>query len=62
MITGTNESKTLRNHISCECKSKFDGRKYNANQKRNNAQCRCQCKNPKSIVCAKRLYLESYYM
>ena len=29
MITGTNESKTLKKHISCECKRKFDGRKYN---------------------------------
>ena len=29
MITGTNESKTLKKHISCECKCKFDGRKYN---------------------------------
>ena len=27
MITGTNESKTLTNDISCECKCKFDGKK-----------------------------------
>ena len=32
MITGTNESKTLTKHISCKCKCKFDGRKYNSNQ------------------------------
>ena len=25
MITWINESKTLTKHISCECKSKFDG-------------------------------------
>ena len=25
MITGKNELKTLRKHISCECKYKFDG-------------------------------------
>ena len=33
VITGINESKTLTKHISCECKYKFDGRKYNSNQK-----------------------------
>ena len=32
MITGINESKTLTNHLSCKCKCKFDGRKYNSNQ------------------------------
>ena len=26
MITGTNESKTLTKHISCECKCRFGGR------------------------------------
>ena len=29
MITGINESKTLTNHISCECEFKFHGRKCN---------------------------------
>ena len=28
MITGINESKTLTKHISCECKRKFDERKF----------------------------------
>ena len=27
LITGINESKTLTKHISCKCKSKFDGKK-----------------------------------
>ena len=41
-------------HISCECKCKFDGRKYNSNQKSNNDKCRCECKNPgKHFVCEK---------
>ena len=31
MITGINESKILTRHISCKCKCKFDGRKYNSN-------------------------------
>ena len=32
MITGTHESKTLTKHISCECKCKFSGRKWNSDQ------------------------------
>ena len=41
-------------HISCECKCKFDGRKYNSSQKSNNDKCHCECKNPgKHFVCEK---------
>ena len=29
MITGKNESKIFTKDISCECKCKFDGRKFN---------------------------------
>ena len=43
MITGMNESKTLTKHISCECKCKFDGKKCNSNQWRNNYKCRYEC-------------------
>ena len=32
MITRINELKALTKHISCECKCKFDGRKYNSDQ------------------------------
>ena len=32
MIAGINESKTLIDHISCEFKCKFDGRKFNSDQ------------------------------
>ena len=32
MITRINESKTLTNHKSCDCKCKFDGRKCNSDQ------------------------------
>ena len=39
MITGINNSKTLTNHISCECKFKFDGRKCNSNQWWDNTKC-----------------------
>ena len=51
MITGINELKTLTKHISCECKCKFDGRKCNSNQRRNNDKCRCECK--KHHICEK---------
>ena len=39
MITGINESKTLTQHTSCECKCKFDGRKCNSDQWWNNSKC-----------------------
>ena len=32
MITGINESKTLRKYILCEYKCKFDGRNCNSDQ------------------------------
>ena len=51
MITGINESKTSTNHISCEYKCKFDGRKCNLDQWCNNDKCWCECK--KLHVCEK---------
>ena len=51
MITGTNESKTLTKHISCECKCQFDGRKCNSDQRWSNNKCRCECE--KRHVCEK---------
>ena len=51
MIIGINESKTLTKHILCECKSKVDGRKYNADQWWNNDKCRCEYK--KGHACEK---------
>ena len=36
ITAGINESKALTKHIPCQCKCKFDGRKYNSNQKWNN--------------------------
>ena len=44
MIIGINESKTLRKHISRECKCKFDGRKCNSGQWWNNDKCPRACK------------------
>ena len=43
MITGINESKILKKHLSCKCKCKPDGRKCNSNQKWNSNKCRCEC-------------------
>ena len=45
MITGINESKTLTQHLSCECKCKFDETKCNSRQWWNKDKCRCECKN-----------------
>ena len=70
MIRGINEWKTLTKHISCECKSRFDGRKCNSDQWRNNRKCRCECKkrhvcekyyvwNPGTCRCKNRKYLGS---
>ena len=39
MIIGINESKTVKKHISCERKCKFDGTKCTSNQWRNNEKC-----------------------
>ena len=54
MITGINESKTLTKHLSCKCKCKFDGRKYNSDQWWNNIKCQCECK--KRHVCEKIIF------
>ena len=39
MIVGINQSKTLKKHISCKCKCKFDGIKSNLDQWCNNNEC-----------------------
>ena len=68
IITGINESKTLTKHISFECKCRFDRRKCNSNQGRNNDKCQCKCKichacekdyvsNPATCNCEIKNYL-----
>ena len=70
IITEINELKTLTKHISCKCKCKFDGRKCNLNQWRNNDKCQCECKkhnicekyfiwNPATCSCENEKYLAS---
>ena len=36
--------------MSCECKSKFYGRKCKLNQEWNNDKCRCECNNQRKHV------------
>ena len=68
MFTGINESKTLAKHISCECKCRFDIRKFNSDQWWNDDKCRCECKkrhvyekvciwNPATCSCENLKYL-----
>ena len=62
IVTEIDDSNTLTNHVSWECKCKFDGRKCNnSNQKWNNDKYWCECKkhicekdyigNPASCSC-----------
>ena len=46
VIKGMNESKALAKRISCQCRCKFDGKKYNSRWKWNNVNCQCKCKMP----------------
>ena len=43
MMTGINESRTLKKHLSCKCECEFDGRNCNSNQKWNKHKCLCEC-------------------
>ena len=50
IITKINESKTLAKNVPY--KYKFDGKKCNSNQNKNNDKYRCECKIPKEYhVC-----------
>ena len=51
MIARINEAKILVNHISCDCKCKFDSTTFNLNQKWNKMS-----KNVKNIRCEKKDY------
>ena len=45
MITKINEAKTLENHITCDCKCKFNSTACNSIQKWNNETCQCEYKS-----------------
>ena len=70
MITNKSEAKTMRKHISCDCKCKCNSRTCNYNQKLNNKTCQWECKNyqkckkdytwnPSTCVCENSKYLKS---
>ena len=68
MILGMNELEMLTQHISCECKCKFYGRKCNSNWNWNNNKCQWECKktymwkrswNPATCSCENGKYLAS---
>ena len=44
MITNKDEAKAMIEHISCDCKCKFNSTTCNSNQKWNNKTCQCECK------------------
>ena len=59
----------MTEHISCDCKCKFNSTICNSNQKRNNKSCQFQCKNyrknkkdyswnPSTFICENSKYLE----
>ena len=65
-----NEAKVMTEHISCECKHKFNNTICNSNQKWNNKTCQCECKsyrkckkdyswNPSTCICENSKYLKS---
>ena len=39
VITGINQSKRLTKHVSCKCKCRFNRKKCNSDQWRNNDKC-----------------------
>ena len=51
MIIGINKSKKLTKHTPCKYKCRFEERKCNLDQWRNNDKCRSECK--KRYVCEK---------
>ena len=44
MITNKDDAKAMTEHISCDCKCKFNST-YKSKQKWNNKTCQCECKN-----------------
>ena len=48
-ITNKNEAKAMTEHISCDCKCKFNSATYNSNQKWNNKTCQWECKDYRTL-------------
>ena len=45
MISNKNEANAMKEHISCDCKCKFNTSMCNSNQKLNNETCQCEYEN-----------------
>ena len=45
MIINKNKAKVMTEHISCDCKWKFNSTTCNSKQNWNNKTCQCECKN-----------------
>ena len=45
MIANKNDAKAMTQHVSCDCKYKFNSTTCNSNQKWNNKTCQCEFKN-----------------
>ena len=45
MITSKGEAEAMTEHISCDCKCKFNSTICNSKQEWNNTTCQCECKN-----------------
>ena len=45
MVTNQDEAKAMAEHVSCDCKCKFNSTIFNSNEKWNNKPCHCECKN-----------------
>ena len=45
MITNKNGAEAITEHISCDCKCKFNSTTCNSKQKWNNETCQCEFKN-----------------
>ena len=69
-ITNKDEAKAMTEHISCDCKRKFDSITCNSKQKWNNKTCQCGCKNfckckenyswnPSTYICENSKYSKS---
>ena len=70
MITNKDEAKAMTEHISCDCKCKFNSTTCNSKQNWNNKKCQCECKNyhkcekgyslnPRTCPCENSKYLKS---
>ena len=58
MITKKDEAKAMTEHISCDCRCKFNSTKCNSKQKWNIKTCQCKCKNyHEKIISVKKIII-----